>query len=369
MSGKSSSTPVLNKLKEDIKLADLNPYTNTETTEVVTFSYGPSGDISKAVPVEDCTTFRGKVNKDKVKEAIGKNAEKIRACGIDFGLVADDIGPLGTIKPSKAIERKDELIVLAHQAEPLTNINRIRNAFDTLETRINNEKGFKDVFDGYMGLMWNVYVSKNSIGYYIYLGLTKTFDKRTMNKLMDEKRAEIRLAQSKTNKFKEKSVMEALSREIQESKMDRQKLLKKDEELRSKIAALQAQRDELNNMWNEKYKDLISFKNRQEYYVADKLVNVENEWAKVKQEDKNSKYGNDIKSFQMERENDLRSEFLVSCANDEFIVSLRTKYKIEKDEEITRTSLLRSAQEALRSFRTDFFNTQRDEEGSPNPML
>lgn len=163
--------------------------------------------------------------------------------------------------------------------------------------------------------------------------------------------------------------MEALSRELQESKIDRQKLLKKDEELRAQIAALQAQRTELNNMWNEKYKDLIAFKNRQEYYVADKLANIENEWNKVSAGDKNTKYGDDIKSYQIERENELRSEFLVNSAEDEYIRQLREKYSIEKDEELTRTSLLRVAQEALKSFRTDFFNLSGDEEDSPNSML
>lgn len=369
MSSGRGVSPTLNKLKEDIKLKDLNPYKKIDVKEKVTNSYGSSGNIELEVPVSECTTFRGTVNKEKVKEAITKNAQRIVECGINFDLTALDIGPLGTIKPSKAIQRKNELIELAHTAEPLTNITKIRNVFDALEARLVNEQGFKDVYDGYMALMYNTYVSKNSVGYYIYLSLTKTFDKRTINKLMDEKRAEIKLAKSKTNKFREKSVMEALSREIQESKIDRQKLLKKDEELRAQIDALQAQRTELNNMWNEKYKDLIAFKNRQEYYVADKLANIENEWNKVSVNDKNTKYGNDIKSFQIERENELRSEFLVTSAEDDYIKQLRSKYKIEKDEELTRTSLLRIAQEALKSFRTDFFNLSRDEEDSPGSML
>lgn len=369
MSNNVNPAPTLNKLKEDIKLSDLNPYKNTDNKEKVKCNYGQSGEMEIEYPIEDCTTFRGTADKGKVRDAIMKNAEKISDSGINFGLSPEDIGPLGTILPSKAIQRKEELIQLTHAAEPLTNVNKIRNVFDTLETRINSEQGFKEVFDGYFSLMYNIYTSKNSIGYYIYLSLTKSFDKRTLNKLMDEKRAEIKLAKSKTNKFKEKSVMEALSREIQESKVDRQKLLKKDEELRSQIAALQAQREELNNMWNEKYKDLIAFKGRQDYYIADKLANVENEWSKISQADKNEKYGNDIKSFQIERENELRSEFLVNSAEDEYIVGLRKKYSIQKDEELTRTSLLKAAQDALKSFRTDFFNLQGDEEGSPGAML
>lgn len=369
MSGRRGASPTLNKLKEDIKLEDLNPYKNVDNKEKVMNSYGQNGNIEIEVPTSECTTFRGSVSKEKVKEAIAKNAQRIVESGVNFQLTAQDIGPLGTIKPSKAIQRKNELIDLAHAAEPLTNITKIRNVFDSLEARLINEQGFADVYDGYMALMYNTYVSRNSVGYYIYLSLTKTFDKRTINKLMDEKRAEIKLAKSKTNKFREKSVMEALSRELQESKIDRQKLLKKDEELRAQIAALQAQRTELNNMWNEKYKDLIAFKNRQEYYVADKLANIENEWNKVSAGDKNTKYGDDIKSYQIERENELRSEFLVNSAEDEYIRQLREKYSIEKDEELTRTSLLRVAQEALKSFRTDFFNLSGDEEDSPNSML